>query len=226
MRATMSDPRASPSEGRYNDGLDDAFARPSAQRVTPAQVTAAQATAARATAVRSQRAAPQTVRREMKSADEIVAEGLGATVPSRLSRRLNLTSAPVIAGIVFGVLSLIVSASMLQTLERFALAGSVPLSVLVAVPALFSVLFAVLFFRGHLSGGWLTALGRGLAVGLATWPAFSVLAGSIWCGPAFEATCFGGMLLVSGVVGGGPMLLASLIGGVVMAWLLRRNTFI
>jgi hypothetical protein len=28
------------------------------------------------------------------------------------------------------------------------------------------------------------------------------------------------------VVGGGPMLLASLIGGVVMAWLLRRNTFI
>ncbi len=222
----MSDPRARPGEGRYNDGLDDAFARPSTQRVTPAQVTAAQATAARATAVRSQRAAPQTVRREMKSADELAAEGLGAPPPSRLSPRLNLTSAPVIAGIVFGVLALIVSASMLQTLERFAVAGSVPLSVLIAVPVMFAVMIAALFFRGHIGGGWPAAVGRGLAVGFVTWPAFSVLAGSIWCGPTFAANCFGGILLVAGVVGGGPMLLASLIGGAVMAWLLRRNTFI
>jgi hypothetical protein len=48
----------------------------------------------------------------------------------------------------------------------------------------------------------------------------------MWCGTGAFLSCFGGMLLVTGVVAGGPMLLASLIGGAVMAWLLRRNTFI
>jgi hypothetical protein len=88
------------------------------------------------------------------------------------------------------------------------------------------VLFALVFFRGSVTGGWPATMGRGIAVALATWPSFSAVAASMWCGTGAFLSCFGGMLLVTGVVAGGPMLLASLIGGAVMAWLLRRNTFI
>lgn len=221
---TMNDSPARPSGGKRNAGLDEAVARPSASRPTAVRATSARATTARATAARSAGRPPETPRHELKSARDIADELRGAPSGPNTSRRPRLTSAPVVAAIVFGMLALIASASMLQTLERFASAASMSTIVLVAVPALFAALFALLFFLGTVRGGWPAALGRGVAVALATWLGFAVLAGSIWCGPGYAASCFGSMLLVSGVVGGGPMLLGALIGGAVMAWLLRSNT--
>lgn len=212
----MNDSRARPSEGKYNDGLDEAFARPTAPRLTATQ----------ATALRTQRKPPTTVRREMKSAEEVAEEMRGAGRRAGPSRRINLASTPVIAAIVFGVLSLIASASMLPMLSRFADAASISTVIVIAVPVLLAVFFALVFFRGSVTGGWPATMGRGIAVALATWPSFSAVAASMWCGSGAFLSCFGGMLLVTGVVAGGPMLLASLIGGAVMAWLLRRNTFI
>jgi hypothetical protein len=212
----MNDPRARPSEGKYNDGLDEAFARPTAPRLTAAQATVA----------RTQRKPPTTVRREMKSAEEVAEEMRGSARPAGASRRINLASTPVVAAIVFGVLSLIASASMLPMLSRFADAASISTAIVIAVPVLLAVLFALVFFRGSVTGGWPATMGRGIAVALATWPTFSAVAASMWCGTGAFLSCFGGMLLVTGVVAGGPMLLAALIGGAVMAWLLRRNTFI
>lgn len=212
----MNDSRTRPSDGKYNDGLDEAFARPSAQRVT----------GARATSVHAQRAPPATTRREMKSTDELLGTADGAASRVRSSRGPSLTSAPVVAGIVFGVLALVASASMLPMLTRFADAAAMSTAFLIAVPVFFAVMFALLFFRGGTSGGWPAAIGRGIAVAMATWSAFSAVAASIWCGSGTFLSCFGGVLLVTGVVGGGPMLLAALIGGAVMAWLLRRTSFI
>jgi len=212
----MNDSRARPSDGKYNDGLDEAFARPSAQRVTGAQATSA----------RTQHTPPATTRREMKSTEERLGNADEAASHARPSRVPSLTSAPVIAGIVFGMLALVACTSLLPMLTRFADAAAMSTALVIAVPVLFAVMFAALFFRGGASGGWPASIGRGIAVAMATWPAFSAVAASIWCGPGTFLSCFGGMLLVTGVVGGGPMLLASLIGGAVMAWLLRRNPFI
>ena len=212
----MNYSRARPSDGKYNDGLDEAFARPSAQRVT----------GARATSVRTQRTRPATTRRDMKSTEELLGAADEAASRARPSRGPILTSAPVTAGIVFGMLALVASASMLPMLTRFADAAAISTALVIAVPVFFAAMFALLFFRGGASGGWPAAIGRGIAVAMATWLASSAVAASIWCGPGTFLSCFGGVLLVTGVVGGGPMLLASLIGGAVMAWLLRRTTFI
>lgn len=212
----MNDSRARPSEGKYNDGLDEAFARPSAQRVTGAHAASA----------RTQHTRPATTRRDMKRTEELLGKADEAASRARPSRGPILMSAPVIAGIVFGMLALVACASVLPMLTRFADAAAISTALVIAVPVFFAVMFALLFFRGGASGGWPAAIGRGIAVAMATWPAFSAVAASIWCGPGTFLSCFGGVLLVTGVVGGGPMLLASLIGGAVMAWRLRRTTFI
>lgn len=212
----MTNRRIPPDEGKYHDGLDDAFERLSASRGTALQ----------GAEFRGQRKRPASERREMKSAEELADEVSRRPQSDGPKRRFSLSSPPAMAGIVFGVLSLIASASMLPMLIRFADAAGMPTAIVVGVPALFAVVFALVFFRGSAVGTWPVALGRGIVVALATWLAISVVAASVWCRFDVALSCFGGILLTAGVVSGGQMLLAALIGGAVMAWLLRRNSFI
>lgn len=159
----------------------------------------------------------------MKSPAELASELRAGVKPGRPARRAFMTSTPVVAAIVFGVLALIASVSLLPLLSRFAAAATMSLLVVVAVPTLFAMLFALLLFLGGARGGWPMAVGRGLAVALATWPTFSAVAALNWCGAGSFLGCYGGVLLVTGFVGGGPILLSALIGGAIMAWLLRRD---
>lgn len=185
----------------YNDGLDDEVTRMT--RVTRVGE-----------------------RREMKTEAELAAERAAAEGPSRgFWLDLQLMSVPLFAGFVFGICAALAAGSVEFTLRAFAEEAGLNRFIFVAVPALFAMMFAILVFQharekitrvSH-------SISRGILVALLTWAAFSALATFTWCLPENYGTCYGNFLLISGIVGGGPMLIAALVAGALVGWLIKQQ---
>lgn len=163
-------------------------------------------------------------RREMKSAEELAAER--EDLPSRpLWFDVQLMSVPLFAGFVFGIFGALAAGSVEFTLRRFAEEAGVNRLIFVAVPALFAMLFAIVIFQN--AKAKIVRIGqavtRGILVALLTWAAFSALATWTWCLPQNYGTCYGNFLLITGVVGGGPMLAAALVAGALVGWLIKQQ---
>lgn len=60
------------------------------------------------------------------------------------------------------------------------------------------------------------AMSRGLLVGLLTWVLFAAWATRLWCLPQYFIPCYSKILTVSGLLGGGPILIAGLLGGFIV----------
>lgn len=163
-------------------------------------------------------------RREMKTAAELAAER--SDLPSRpLWFDIQLMSVPLFAGFVFGICAALAAGSVEFTLRRFAEEAGLNRFIFVAVPALFAMMFAIVIYQNAKSkikqiGQSVT---RGLLVALLTWAAFSALATWTWCLPENYGSCYGNFLLITGIVGGGPMLIAALVAGWLVGWLIKQQ---
>jgi hypothetical protein len=131
---------------------------------------------------------------------------------------------PLFAGFVFGIFGMIAASSVEYTLREFAQEGGVNRFIFVAVPGLFAMMFALVIYQ-HAEKRITTvaqSLSRGILVALLTWISFSALATWVW-GATNVLRFFSSAMLVSGIIGGGPMLLAALGAGALVGWLIKRR---
>jgi uncharacterized BrkB/YihY/UPF0761 family membrane protein len=163
-------------------------------------------------------------RREMKTAAELAAER--GDVPHRpLWFDVQLMSVPLFAGFVFGICGALAAGSVEFALRRFAEEAGLNRFIFVAVPALFAMLFAIIVYQNAKVkiDRIAQSITRGILVALLTWAAFSALATWTWCLPENYGSCYGNFLLVTGIVGGGPMLAAAVVAGAVVGWLIKEQ---
>lgn len=141
------------------------------------------------------------------------------TAPRRFSLTPQL-SPPVVAGLAFGLCGMLAAATLQHTLAGFAQEGGASPLVFLAVPGLFAALFAILVYQGALRNvtSMAQSFSRALLVALLTWASFSALATSVWCRPEHYSQCYSSFLIVSGLIGGGPMLLAAGTAGAIVGW--------
>jgi hypothetical protein len=134
-------------------------------------------------------------------------------------------SLPLIAALLFAICGGLAAASMQFTLREFAVESGVNRWVFIVVPGLFSALFALIVYQGAekrvRSVG--QSLSRGLLVAILTWFGFSTLATAVWFPVQDFFNWLSTVLLISGVVGGGPMLLAGLIPGALVGFLIKQR---
>lgn len=132
---------------------------------------------------------------------------------------------PVAAAIVFGLCGLLGAASLGFILGDFGAETGVPRWLMIAVPGLFAMLFALIIYQGaaRLVTTMSQSLSRALLVALLTWLAFSGLATVVWCLPEHYASCLSKSLVVSGILGGGPLLIGALVAGFIVGTLILRG---
>jgi len=131
---------------------------------------------------------------------------------------------PLFAAFVFGIFGCIAAGSVEFTLREFAAEGGVNRLIFVAVPGLFAMMFAMIVYQQAEKRITTVAqsLSRGILVALLTWISFSVLATWVWA-PSNAFRFFSTAMLISGIIGGGPMLIAALGAGGLVGWLIKRR---
>ncbi len=131
----------------------------------------------------------------------------------------------VFAMLVFGICSLLAAGVVEAVMRDFAGEAGVPTWVFVIVPGLFAMLFALLLYRKAVSNitGINQSLSRALAVGICTWLAVAAYVSSLWCPGYRFMGCARDVALVTGIVGGGPLLVAVMIAGAVVGIVLKRR---
>jgi hypothetical protein len=134
-------------------------------------------------------------------------------------------SAATIASLVFFVFSLIAAAAVEFLLRAFAEQAGVNRWVFAMVPALLAMLYSLIVYQG--AERKIRRLGesvsRGILVMLLTWVSVGALTTWTWCQPHQFGSCLGTTMLVSGIVGGGPMLLGALGAGILTGVLIIRR---
>lgn len=146
--------------------------------------------------------------------------------PAREDVRAALQISPaVIAGVVFALCGVLAAATVQHTLASFAQEGGVNPAIFLAVPGLFAALFAIVVYQGarRKVTRMAQSFSRALLVALLTWASFSALATTVWCKPEHYGQCYSSFLIVSGLIGGGPMLLAAGVAGAIVGWLTLRQ---
>jgi hypothetical protein len=134
-------------------------------------------------------------------------------------------SAATIASLVFFAFSLIAAATVEFLLKAFAEEAGVNRWVFAMVPALLAMLYSLMLYqraeRKVRRVG--ESVSRGILVMLLTWVSFAAMTSWTWCQPRDFASCLSKTLLISGVVGGGPMLLGALGAGILSGVLIIRR---
>jgi membrane associated rhomboid family serine protease len=135
-----------------------------------------------------------------------------------------MISPAMIASLVFGICGLIAAAAVEYLLRQFAEEAGINAWIFIAVPALFAMLFALLLYqdaqRKIRRVG--ESVSRGILIAMLTWLSFSLLASVVWCPPRTFGQCTGHTLLAAAIVGGGPMLAAALLAGILTGVLIIR----
>lgn len=135
-------------------------------------------------------------------------------------------SYPLIAALIFGICGGLAAASMQFTLREFAIESGVNRWVFVSVPGLFAALFAMIVYQGAQKTIKTVgqSMSRGILVALLAWAAFSALATAVWFPLEDFFNWYSTTLLISGVVGGGPMLLAALVAGAIVGAIVKSGS--
>ena len=131
----------------------------------------------------------------------------------------------VFAMLVFGICCLLAAGLVEVVMRNFAGEAGVPTWVFVIAPGLLSMLFSLFLYRKAARdvSGIRQSLSRALTVAILTWLAVSVYISALWC-PGYRAlSCARDVILVTTVVGGGPLLLAALIAGTIVGLVLKRR---
>jgi len=131
----------------------------------------------------------------------------------------------VFAMLVFGICSSLAAGAVEAVMRNFAGEAGVPPWVFIIVPGLFAMLFALLGYRNastHIAG-IKQSLSRALMVALFTWLAVVTYVSALWCPGYRVLSCVRDVALVTAVIGGGPLMLAVLIGGTIVGIVLKRR---
>ncbi len=117
-------------------------------------------------------------------------------------------------------------AGMLETVMRdFAAEVGMQTWVFVAVPGLLAMLFACCSTRTRprASSTVAESMTRALLVGIITWIALTAMISFMWCPGYRMLRCSSDVLLVTGIIGGGPLLAGVLVAGFVVGLVLKRR---
>lgn len=97
--------------------------------------------------------------------------------------------------------------------------------VFVAVPGLLSMLISLLLYRdaGRRIRTVPESMTRAILVGILTWLAVAAMISFMWCPGYRMLSCSSDVLLVTGIIGGGPLLAAALIAGFVVGAVLKHR---
>jgi hypothetical protein len=131
----------------------------------------------------------------------------------------------VFAGIVFFILVLLGSGTVEPVIRGLAQDSDMPAWVVVLVPALFGGLYAMLLYQGaarreiDLS----QCSTRAAMVAVLTWISVAGFITFIWSPAEGMWETFKGVLALMGVVAGGPLLMACLLGGGAVYYALERR---
>lgn len=132
-------------------------------------------------------------------------------------------SPAIIASLVFGACGLLAAAVLSPFLRAIAQNAGINEWIFVAVPALLSMLFAMLVYQEAYRK--ITkiseSVSRGLFIALLDWLTFSFLIGWAWC-PGGALACMGSAMLATAAVGGGATLAAALVAGLITGLLIIR----
>ncbi len=135
-----------------------------------------------------------------------------------------MISPAMIASLIFGACGLLAAAVLEYLLRALADDAGINRWIFVAVPALLAMLFALVIYQ-H-AANKITKVGesisRGILIALLTWMSFSALASWAWCSAHEFGQCLGRTLLATAIVGGGPMLIAALVAGLLTGVLIVR----
>jgi hypothetical protein len=136
------------------------------------------------------------------------------------------SSIPSLAALLFGAFVALAGASQHTVLARLAEEAGIDEWALVAVPALLAMLCALIVYRRAVDRvkNIGQSLSRGLLVALLTWVSFSALVSWGWCIPTLFAACMTKAMMISGALGGGQLLLASLVAAAIMGYVIRGLT--
>jgi hypothetical protein len=130
-----------------------------------------------------------------------------------------------VAALVFFIFSLVAAGAVEFLMRAFAEEAGLNRWMFASVPALFSMLFALIVYQN--AERKIKSLGesisRGILVMLLTWVSFAALASWTWCKPSDFGSCMSHTLIISGVIGGGPMLIGALGAGILTGVLIIRR---
>jgi hypothetical protein len=135
----------------------------------------------------------------------------------------------VFAMLMFAIFTWLGAGTVEPVMNDFANEVGMPTWVFIAIPGLLSMLFSLLLYQN--AARKITAMResmtRALLVGIATWIGVAAMISYLWCPGSRTLSCTSDVLLVSGIVGGGPLLVAVLVAGFVVGTLvLRRVTWL
>lgn len=130
----------------------------------------------------------------------------------------------ILAGVIFGACGLFAAGTIEFLLRSFAEDAGVNRWIFAAVPGLFAMLYAILIYQNaRLRVRRITeSISRGILIALLSWISVSALITWAWCGEGQVMRCFSETLLVSGIVGGGPMLVAAILAGWISGLLITQ----
>lgn len=131
----------------------------------------------------------------------------------------------IFAMLLFGICTWLSVAVREPLMLDFAREVDVRTWVFVSVPGFFAMLFALLLYRraATLITNVEQSMSRALLVGLSTWIAVAVLISLLWC-PGYRALrCTSDVLLVTGIIGGAPVLAGALLAGFVLGLVLKKR---
>jgi hypothetical protein len=125
--------------------------------------------------------------------------------------------------LVFGICCWLAIAIIEPVMRSFAVEAGMSSWLFIAIPGLLAMLFAVLsYLRATASVTSLDkSLSRALLVALATWMAVAGLIAWLWCPMHSALRCTSYALVMTGVVGGGPLLAGAMTAGVIVGLVLR-----
>jgi len=131
----------------------------------------------------------------------------------------------VFAMLVFAIFTWLGAGTVETVMNDFANEVGMSTWIFIAVPGLLSMLFSFLLYQNAASK--ITTLResmtRALLVGVATWIGVAAMISYMWCPGSRTLSCTSDVLLVSGIIGGGPLLVAVLVAGFVVGTLLLRR---
>jgi len=131
----------------------------------------------------------------------------------------------VFAMLVFAIFTWLGAGTVETVMNDFAQEVGMSTWTFIAIPGLLSMLFSFLLYQN--AAAKITTLResmtRALLVGIATWIGVSAMISYMWCPGSRTLSCTSDVLLVSGIVGGGPLLVAVLVAGFVVGTLLLRR---
>ena len=131
----------------------------------------------------------------------------------------------VFAMLIFGICTWLGAGAVEAVMRDFAVETGASVWVFVIVPGLLAMLFSLLLYRKSLGtmDGIRQSISRALLVGILTWLAVAAFVSSLWC-PGYRAlSCARDVFLVTAVIGGGPLLAAMLVAGIVVGVVLKRR---